>query len=248
MLSLALSSAPVTGKWGCLVPWLTLSIIVQGTCDLMIRPLVLLSALLALSGCYSLSPTKIADSMNPDPQSGVAYVVGVVGIWPQALYTANEQMLLIRPRGGDGFATARLYNQFYARTPRDVRETWHGIGSLFVMPLKPGRYEIYNLHFDRGNATSWSREDFSIPLELEAGKAYYVGDFRAGCLSAGGAKCIFLHSDHLERDAALVRAKYPQVPSLQRVDLEKMEEATPLIVKEQGPKASMLKAMLSGDL
>ena len=46
----------------------------------MIRPLVLLAALLALSGCYSLSSTKIADSMNPDPQSGVAYVVGVVGL------------------------------------------------------------------------------------------------------------------------------------------------------------------------
>ncbi|MGC5702807.1 hypothetical protein J4P02_21620 [Pseudomonas sp. NFXW11] len=214
----------------------------------MIRPLVLLAALLALSGCYSLSSTKIAESMSPDPQSGVAYVVGVVGIWPKAVHTAKEQMLMIRPRGGDGFASARLYNEIYGRTPRDVRETWHGIGSLFVMPLKPGRYEIYNLHFDRGNATSWSREDFSIPLELEAGKAYYLGDFRAGCLSASGAKCVFLHSDHLERDAALVRAKYPQVPSLQRVDLEKMEELTPLIVKEQGPKASMLKAMLSGEL
>lgn len=214
----------------------------------MIRPFVLLAVLLALSGCYSLSPTKIAKNMNPDPQSGVAYVVGVVGIWPKAVHTANEQMLLIRPRGGDGFASARLYNEIYGRTPRDVRESWHGIGSLFVMPLKPGRYEIYNLHFDRGNAKSWSREDFSIPLELEAGKAYYVGDFRAACLSALGAKCVFLHSDHMERDAALVRAKYPHVPSLQRVDLEKMEQATPLIVNEQGPKASMLKAMLSGEL
>jgi len=38
----------------------------------MIRPLVLLAALLALSGCYSLSSTKIAENMRPDSQSGVA--------------------------------------------------------------------------------------------------------------------------------------------------------------------------------
>jgi hypothetical protein len=215
----------------------------------MIRVVSLLTLLFALSGCYSLPSTHVDDELAPTADSGVAYLVGVVGIWPKAAYTAQEQMLMIRPRGSDDFATARLHNQFYARTPRDVRETGHGIGSLFVMRLKPGRYEIYNLRFDRGTQRFWSREDFTIGMQLEAGKAYYIGDFRGGCLSPTlGAGCVFLHSDHLERDAALVRANYPQVPALQKLDLPNIDTATPFIREENGPSSSVYKSLLSGKL
>lgn len=214
----------------------------------MMRFFAVLTVLLGLSGCYSMSATYIDDELSPTADSGVAYVVGVVGIWPKAKFGAQEQMLLIRKRGSDDFATARLHNEFYARTERDLRETGHGIGTLFVMPLKPGRYEIYNVRFDQGQSVSWSREDFTIGLELEAGKAYYLGDFRAGCLIGRGTSCLFLHSDHLERDAALVRAKYPQVPGLQRLDMPNLYTATPFIREENGPSASVYKAMLSGKL
>lgn len=214
----------------------------------MIRLFAVLTALLCLSGCYSMSPTHIDDELSPTADSGVAYVVGVVGIWPEAKYGAHEQMLMIRKRGSDDFATARLHNEFYARTARDVRESGHGIGTLFVMPLKPGRYEIYNVRFDQGQSVSWSREDFTVGLQLEAGKAYYIGDFRAGCLIGRSTSCLFLHSDHLERDAALVRAKYPQVPGLQRLDMPNLYTATPFIREENGTSASVYKAMLSGKL
>lgn len=212
------------------------------------RFLAALTVLLSLSGCYSMSPTHIDDALNPSAGSGVAYVVGVVGIWPQARYGAQEQMIMIRKRGSDDFATARLHNEFYARTARDLRETGRGIGTLFVMPLKPGRYEIYNVRFDQGRSLSWSREDFTIGMELEAGKAYYLGDFRAGCLIGRSMPCLFLHSDHLERDAALVRARYPQVPGLQRLDMPNLYTATPFIREENGASASIYKAMLSGKL
>ena len=214
----------------------------------MMRFFVVLTVLLGLSGCYSLSPTQIDDELSPTADSGVAYLVGVVGIWPKAKFGAHDQMLMIRKRGSDDFATARLHNEFYARTERDVRETGHGIGTLFVMPLKPGSYEIYNVRFDRGQSLSWSREDFTIGLQLDAGKAYYIGDFRAGCLLGRDMTCLFLHSDHLERDAALVRAKYPQVPGLQRLDMPNLYTATPFIREENGPSASVYKAMLSGKL
>lgn len=212
----------------------------------MIRLFAVLTLLLGLSGCYSLSPTQIDDELAPSADSGTAYLVGVVGIWPKASYAAQEQMLLIRKRGSDEFASARLHNEFYARTARDVRETGHGIGTLFVMPLKPGRYEIYNVRFDRGRSVSWSREDFTIGMQLEAGKAYYIGDFRAGCVSPTDSTCLFLHCDHLERDAALVRARYPQVPGLQRLDMPNLYTATPFIREENGTSASVYKAMLSG--
>lgn len=214
----------------------------------MIRVFALLTLLLGLAGCHSMSPIHIDEELTPNAGSGVAYVVGVVGIWPKAVNTAQEQMLMIRQRGSDNFATARLHNEFYARTPRDVRETGHGIGTLFVMPLKPGRYELYNLRFDRGSSVSWSREDFTIPFQLEAGKAYYIGDFRAGCVTPGQSTCLFLHSDHLERDSALVRAKYPQVPGLQRLDLPNLYSATPFIREEDGASSSVYKSMLSGKL
>jgi len=214
----------------------------------MIRLTAVLTMLLALSGCYSMSPTHIDDELQPTADTGVAWLVGVVGIWPKAEFAAQEQMLMIRKRGSDEFATARLHNEFYARTARDVRETGHGIGTLFVMPLKPGRYEIYNVRFDQGRSVSWSREDFTVGLQLEAGKAYYIGDFRAGCLIGRNSNCMFLHSDHLERDAALVRAKYPQVPGLQRLDMPNLYTATPFIREENGTSASIYKAMLSGKL
>lgn len=200
---------------------------------------------LSLAGCHSLPSADVPVSMRPSTGSDVSYLVGVVGIWPDAVYTAQEQKLLIRQRGGNDVVSPRLLNTFYARTPRDVREHWHGIGTLFVLPLKAGRYEIFNVLFERGSVRTWKREDFSIPLELEAGKAYYVGDFRAGCIDSQGS-CAFFHSNHLQRDAALVRAQHPEVPELQQVELKGLEGAYPSVMEEDGPKASVFKSMISG--
>jgi hypothetical protein len=46
----------------------------------MMRFFAVLTVLLGLSGCYSLSPTQIDDELSPTADSGVAYLVGVVGI------------------------------------------------------------------------------------------------------------------------------------------------------------------------
>lgn len=211
------------------------------------RIFVISLLLLCLNGCHTLSPADIPESLKPDKSSGVSYLVGVIGIWQNAVYTAQEQKILIRRRGDDEFVSPRLLNLFYARTPRDVRETWHGIGTLFVLPLKPGRYEIYNVFFERGSVKTWKREDFSIPLDVEAGRAYYLGDFRAGCINSQG-RCMFLHSDHLQRDTALVRAKYPEVPELEPVELKGLDGAYPFILEEKGTQASVFKSLVSGKL
>lgn len=199
---------------------------------------------LGLSGCYSLSPTAIDRELAPRKGESVSYLVGVVGVWPDSAYGAHEQSILIRRPGEQASASARLVNRVSTRTKRDLRETKRGIGTLFVMPLKPGRYEIHNVLFRWQSSTRKSRKDFSIPLLLEPGKAYYVGDFRAACMQVR-TLCTFLHSSHLERDQALVRENYPELPALQPVELEQMESAFPVLVQESDPRAAGLKATLS---
>lgn len=211
--------------------------------EYLVRVVPLILMLLA-SGCYSLPEAEIDPALQAEPGEPVSYLVGVVGVWPDAAYAAHEQNILIRRRGGDAMASARLLNRVYARTKRDLRETNKGIGTLFVMPLKPGMYELHNVLFRWRSAPRWAKEDFSIPLPLEPGKAYYIGDFRAACMISRNS-CIFLHSSHLQRDQALVRAKHPELPELTPMPLKHLESAYPLVIEEDGPQSSIYKAFLS---
>ncbi|WP_258371044.1 hypothetical protein [Aquipseudomonas alcaligenes] len=211
--------------------------------EYLVRVVPLLFMLL-LSGCYSLSETSIDPELQAGPGEPVSYLVGVVGVWPDAAYSAHEQNIFIRRRGGDALASARLLNKVYARTKRDLRETNRGIGTLFVMPLKPGMYELHNVLFRWRSSSRWAKEDFSIPLPLEAGKAYYIGDFRAACMISRNS-CIFLHSSNLQRDQALLWTKHPELPELTPLALEHLESAYPLVIEEDGPQSSIYKAFLS---
>ncbi|MCW2290015.1 hypothetical protein M2262_000065 [Pseudomonas sp. BIGb0408] len=203
--------------------------------------------LLNLVGCYSLSPIDIDKSLRPAEGGATSYLVGVVGVWPDAKYSPHEQSILLRQKGGGGSASARLRNNVHLRTTRDIRDGRRGIGTLFVMPLKPGRYELYNVLFRRGDGTGWKREDFSIPLQLEPGKAYYIGDFRAACIDLN-ARCSFIHSYHAERDQALVTSKHPELPPLQVLELKHMDGAYPAMFDSDTENAAIFKSVLSGQL
>ncbi|OLU16539.1 MULTISPECIES: hypothetical protein [unclassified Pseudomonas] len=201
---------------------------------------------LNLAGCYSLSPIDIDKSIRPAKDGATSYLVGVVGVWPDAKYSLHEQSLLLRQKGGGGSASARLRNNVHLRTPRDIRDGRRGIGTLFVMPLKPGRYELYNVLFKRSDGTTtWKREDFSIPLQLEPGKAYYIGDFRAACLDYN-ARCAFIHSYDIKRDQALVTSKHPELPPLQLIELEHLDGAYPILLDSDAANAVVFKTILSG--
>ncbi|UXY50980.1 MULTISPECIES: hypothetical protein [Pseudomonas] len=213
----------------------------------MLQKFFIALALVSLGGCYSMPTTSVPASYEPTATSGTSYLIGVVGIWPDAYIAAEEQKLLLRQRGGHEFASAQSLNGWFVRTPRDVHDRSRGIGSLFVMPLKPGRYELFNVWFDTGRTRSWSREDFSIPLNLEAGKAYYIGDFRSACIIVGNA-CTYFHSRHPERDLALARAAHPELPSIEELDLKYLDGAYPTIIDQNGPKASVYRALMSGEL
>lgn len=201
---------------------------------------------LNLAGCYSLSPIDIDKNIRPAKDGATSYLVGVVGVWPDTKYSLHEQSLLLRQKGGGGSASARLRNNVHLRTARDIRDGRRGIGTLFVMPLKPGQYELYNVKFFRSEGlTAWKREDFSIPLQLEPGKAYYLGDFRAACIDYEG-HCSFIHSYNLKRDQALTTSKHPELPPLQQLELNHMDGAYPIILDSEAENAAVYKTILSG--
>ncbi|TBU80337.1 hypothetical protein DNK06_10575 [Pseudomonas daroniae] len=212
----------------------------------LLRNLCCALLLLNLAGCYSLSPIDIDKSIRPADGGSTSYLVGVVGVWPGTKYSLHEQSIQLRQKGGGGFASARLRNNVHMRTPRDIRDGQRGIGTLFVMPLKPGRYELYNVLFKRSNGpTVWKREDFSITLQLEPGKAYYIGDFRAACIDYN-AHCSFIHSYDVERDQALTARKHPNLPPLQRLELEHLEGAYPFVLDSNAKNAAIFESIFSG--
>ncbi|SHN03518.1 hypothetical protein SAMN05216288_0338 [Pseudomonas punonensis] len=229
--------ASLRARWRCLHASVPMPLLRNLCCALLF---------LNLAGCYSLSPVDIDKSIRPAKDGATSYLVGVVGVWPDAKYSLHEQSLLLRQKGGGGSASARLRNNVHLRTPRDIRDGRRGIGTLFVMPLKPGQYELYNVLFKRSEGTTaWRREDFSIPLQLEPGKAYYIGDFRAACIDYDG-HCSFIHSYNLKRDQALTTGKHPELPPLQQLELKHMEGAYPIMLDSEAENAAVYKTILSG--
>lgn len=202
--------------------------------------------LIILAGCHSQPSFKSDKSLTPQPSGEVSYLVGVIGVLPEARYSLHQENLLIRPLGGNGTAQAQLRNHLLVRTPRDIRDGRRGIGSLFVIPLKPGRYELYNVHFQVKNVTMWRRESFSIPFQLEAGKAHYIGDFRGACADPKRA-CSFVHSYQLERDQALAARQHPTLPTLQPLALEQFDSAYPILLNNESRNLDVLMRLLTAD-
>lgn len=81
--------------------------------------------------------------------------------------------------------------------------------------LKPGDYEFYDFQFfwngyNGGYSSIRAREQFLVPMHLEAGKAYYIGEFRSRCL--GLSACLFFHGDQQPRDEVIARRYTPGLP------------------------------------
>lgn len=205
---------------------------------------------LVLSGCYSTSqvPSPLRPAKNSDQ---VGYLVGSLGNSSNIGNTPSEQQIMFRMRGGVHKAWVRMMDSFLLHTPAPITEPEGGKAGVFVMPLKPGEYELYNVQFSfGGSATVWKKEDISIPLTVEAGKAYYLGDFRSVCFKRSSLYrinqvCSLLRSNQLSRDRALINSTYPQLPELQWTELEQLHTAFPLILNGNDPEQA-LKSLMEG--
>lgn len=197
----------------------------------------LASAVLLLAGCtISERSALVSEQLRPAAGEPVAYLVGAVG--PDRLMpsTAQSQRLLFRQRGSEQGAAGAWIDNGVRKTPKDVQEG-EASASVFVLPLKPGDYELYDFQFFSTSNTGYgtyytslqAREKFVIPMRLEAGKAYYIGEYRSRCIA--GSICLFVQRDRMTRDANLARQQVPELPQLQRLSLP-LERAKPFILSE----------------
>lgn len=191
------------------------------------------------TGCHSL-PSVTVDSKIKGTGDEVGYLVGSVGITAASKISPMEQSLLFRKRGTSQMASAKLLDNWMVKSKQLKDST--GKASLFAIPLKPGHYEMYNINFNVNGFLIWKKEDFSIPLKVEAGQAFYLGDFRSNCVyrpperrSQNGTQCYFIRTNQLERDKHLLAAEYPRLPEIQAVELKQIDTALPVIMDMERP-------------
>ncbi|MFJ7142525.1 hypothetical protein [Pseudomonas protegens] len=204
----------------------------------MLRVIKASSLLLAtsiVSGCISQPAAIVSAPLQPATNEPTTYLVGAIG--PQYLGgggAATNLRLLIRKRGSINGAAA-LWEGDPRPTPADIHEP-RAAGSVFVMPLKPGDYEFYNFQFwsmvytpGLGSRlqSQEAREEFVLPLRLEAGKAYYIGEFRSVCSQV--TQCFFAWSNQMPRDAVIAQRQVPGLPDLQWMPLD-LDKAKPFIL------------------
>lgn len=199
-------------------------------------PLLMVSL---LAGCaVKEHSAQLSDRVTARAGEPVSYLVGSIGPDSEMPAPQQYQRLLFRQRGSEWGAAAAYTNHGVRQTPQDIEEG-QGRASVFVMALKPGDYELYDFQFfslvNTGYGTystsQMAKEKFVIPLRLQPGKAYYIGEYRSRCLTS--KVCLFIQRDRQARDEGIARAQVPQLPSLQYLQLP-LERAKPFILPEKG--------------
>ncbi|MCQ9427091.1 hypothetical protein NRB16_26625 [Pseudomonas sp. LJDD11] len=203
-----------------------------------IRAFARLLPIALMTGCAAKSSVFVSEPLQPTAGSPVAWLVGSIG--PQGRDSAfTNQRILLRKRGSQDGAAAWWGHAEVAHTPKDIEDSRSadekalpGQASVFVMPLKPGDYELYDFQFFWTGANSsfrslQAREQFVVPLRLEAGKAYYLGEFRSRCI--GMSVCMFLHANQQPRDEQIARRYSPGLPVLQPMNLD-LKPAYPFVL------------------
>ena len=197
----------------------------------------LVGLLLIMGGCSITERSAlVSDRLSPAPGEPTAHLVGAVGPDGVMAATAQNQRLLFRLRGSEDGAAAVWIDNGIRQTPKDIQDG-AASASVFVMPLKPGDYELYDFQFFSTTSTGYgtyyssmqAREKFVVPMRLEAGKAYYIGEYRSRCIS--GSLCLFVQRERLARDEAIARQQFPALPELQLLPLQ-LERAKPFILPE----------------
>jgi hypothetical protein len=112
----------------------------------------------------------------------------------------------------------------------DADYTGHETGKVVARNLPPGRYEIYNFLMSGFNGVSTvnttSRKKFSIPFEIKAGEATYIGNFARAIVPTGkGPISYFVITDKSERDLPIAQARRPDMPPVRNevFDVTKLE-------------------------
>ena len=208
----------------------------------MMQRLCLVLSLLAIAGCQTLGYKQMLDpAQAPDYVPGVSdepdtgYLVGSFTI-AQGTPTRTIEFF----HGEDGFRYSNyrfIFRPTGATAATEKRSGFVGRGSAFwetrsgddykgegtsghvyVIPLRAGTYEFHRFEvYAGGSQTTWrSRKDFSLPFEIQAGRALYIGELVAlhtfgknmlGMTIPTGAD--FYARFPSDRDITLLQDKYP---------------------------------------
>ncbi|HEU0071014.1 MAG TPA: hypothetical protein VFS04_06945 [Alphaproteobacteria bacterium] len=93
--------------------------------------------------------------------------------------------------------------------PELTKDKWQP-GFVYEFKVPAGDYEFFNFFGAGGNETWTARRDFSIPFRVEAGRTYYIGEYRVESylgkgifVSVAQAGPYFLVIDNEKRDTEL---------------------------------------------
>lgn len=134
------------------------------------------------------------------------------------------------------------FNPYTGKTPDDF-STGSSTGAVFVFSLPAGRYTFHNFRLYQANGSfqqNWSsKEDYSIPFEIQPNKVNYVGEIKLDALRgrnffgmsvpAGG---VWFVSDESARDVGILQKTRADIPVSNMVSVipARKEVFTPLVV------------------
>ncbi|WP_181427858.1 hypothetical protein [Pseudomonas mosselii] len=212
----------------------------------LLRALACVLPFALIAGCGPVSPAIVSEPLQPAAGGPVSYLVGSIG--PAAEDDAyTHQRIKLRKTDTQENAAAVWGNGLVGNTPSDIKGapvgehySKPGVASVFVLPLKPGHYEIYDTEFywpGDDNLSINAKRKFSVPMDLEPGKAYYLGEFRSRCLQR--MLCFFSLRDQRARDEVIARRYSPNLPTLEVLSLD-MKPAFPFITSANNPEPASL--------
>lgn len=187
----------------------------------MYRTLIALSAVL-LSACASAPPPIPTNYAGPDAGQ-VLVGIGAAKGTNYSSYSFYFRRADAAPQADVKQASGRfiyLQSNIFSSQKRDYDSAQEN-GVVLLSSLPPGKYEIhnFNIHLNAGTTqlNFGSKSDFSIPFEVQAGKAVYLGNYQANAIQgknmlglSAPAGAVFVVESRLDRDIALARARSGQ--------------------------------------
>ena len=165
--------------------------------------------MLLLSGCVS---TSIVDpNYNFDRSKGKALVLLSI---TETGDNRQFPSLVHRKIGGDN---SRLFKSFKHAYDAPIsraaasKESDFGeiLGSLLLVEVDPGDYEIYKWTIDVGNGF-WYRDGLNYRFRAEAGQAIYIGNYHMNYAEGR----VLRQQDRQERDVSRFKQLFPKLQGL----------------------------------
>ncbi|MEL6978757.1 MAG: hypothetical protein AAGM38_08785 [Pseudomonadota bacterium] len=168
----------------------------------------------------TLAPNQglVAFSMASDPHRGSSLLLGDIEGDPGYIVTLQVENIATGAR----FQFRENSNFVAFLTLGLANSDDFEMGSVYTHSLPAGDYRITNfrVYYNNGSVekTWYGRAEFSIPFQVNEQGRHYIGEWRClprkaenifGMSIASG--CTFAVSDEFERDAPLLKAKFPSI-------------------------------------